>query len=310
MIKTDTQIGNFTFKNCIMNAAGINCYNKKELDELRQSHAGSFVTKSATVNIREGNPEPRYFNTPLGSINSMGLPNLGIDYYLDYLKEIPCNITSPFLSVTGLTTQETHTLLKKIQNSSYNGLVELNLSCPNVIGKPQLGYDFETVDNLLYEIFQYFNQPLGLKLPPYFDLSHFDQMANILNKYPLNFINTMNSVGNTLYINDETVCIKPKNGFGGLGGQSIKPIALANVHAFYQRLKPSISIIGTGGVLTGRDVFEHILCGASMVQVGTTLQQQGPDIFESLTKELKLIMEEKGYSCLSDFKGKLKYITD
>lgn len=51
--------------------------------------------------------------------------------------------------------------------------------------------------------------------------------------------------------------IRPKNGFGGIGGEYIKPTALANVHAFYQRLKPEIQIIGTGGVLTGRDAFEH-----------------------------------------------------
>jgi len=79
---------------------------------------------------------------------------------------------------------------------------------------------------------------------------------------------------------------------------------LANVHAFYQRLKPEIQIIGTGGVLTGRDAFEHILCGASMVQVGTTLH------FERITTELKTIMEEKGYESLEDFRGKLKYIEE
>jgi len=76
-----------------------------------------------------------------------------------------------------------------------------------------------------------------------------------------------------LYIEDESVVIRPKNGFGGIGGEYIKPTALANVHAFYQRLNPEIQIVGTGGVLTGRDAFEHILCGASMVQIGTTLHK-------------------------------------
>ncbi|MDO4432078.1 MAG: dihydroorotate oxidase [Aerococcaceae bacterium] len=303
-----TTIGSFTFDNCIMNASGVHCYNAEELDALRSSQAGTFVTKSATLSPREGNPLPRYYDTPLGSINSMGLPNLGIDYYLDYLEDVPVEKSSPFLSVTGLSNEETHTLLKKIQVSSYNGLVELNLSCPNVVGKPQLAYDFEAVDALLQEVFSYFEQPLGVKLPPYFDLSHFDQMAMILNRYPLAFVNTVNSIGNALYIEDETVTIRPKNGFGGLGGAYIKPTALANVHAFYQRLNPSIAIIGTGGVLTGRDVFEHILCGASMVQVGTTLQQQGTAVFERLTQELHDIMAQKGYTSLDDFRGKLNYM--
>ena len=89
---------------------------------------------------------------------------------------------------------------------------------------------------------------------------------------------------------------------------NIKPTALANVHAFYQRLKPEIQIIGTGGVKSGRDAFEHILCGASMVQVGTALQKEGVAVFDRITKELKEIMEEKGYETLEDFRGKLHYI--
>lgn len=308
MISLATQIGNFTFENCIMNASGVHCFDRQELEELRHSQAGGFVTKSATLTPREGNPLPRYHDTPLGSINSMGLPNLGLDYYLEYLCQ-PQNVTKPAcLSVTGLSQTESLRLLEKIQTSSYRGLVELNLSCPNVVGKPQLGYDFEAVTTLLDQVFKHTALPLGVKLPPYFDLSHFDQMANILNRYPLIFINTVNSIGNALYIEDETVTIKPKNGFGGLGGAYIKPTALANVHAFAQRLNPEIAIIGTGGVQTGRDLFEHILCGASMVQVGTALHQQGTAIFTRLINELCAIMQEKGYHQLSDFKGKLKYL--
>ena len=83
---------------------------------------------------------------------------------------------------------------------------------------------------------------------------------------------------------------------------------MANVHAFYQRLKPEIRIIGTGGVKSGRDAFEHILCGASMVQIGTALQKEGVAVFDRITKELKEIMEEKGYESLEDFRGKLHYI--
>lgn len=121
-------------------------------------------------------------------------------------------------------------------------------------------------------------------------------------------LNCVNSIGNGLYIEDESVVIRPKNGFGGIGGEYIKPTALANVHAFYQRLNPQIQIIGTGGVLTGRDAFEHILCGASMVQVGTTLHKEGVGAFDRITNELKAIMAEKGYESLEDFRGKLRYI--
>ena len=305
-----TQIAGFSFDNCLMNAAGVACMTVEELEEVRQSAAGSFVTKTATLEARTGNPEPRYRDVPLGSINSMGLPNQGIDYYLDYLLSLQESQPERtfFLSLVGMSPDETHTLLKKVQNSGFKGITELNLSCPNVPGKPQIAYDFETTERILGEAFGYFDKPLGIKLPPYFDIVHFDQAAEVFNRHPLKFVNCVNSIGNGMYIEDESVVIRPKNGFGGIGGEYIKPTALANVHAFYQRLNPSIQIIGTGGVYTGRDAFEHILCGASMVQIGTALHQQGVEVFERVSLGLKAIMVQKGYETIEDFKGKLKYL--
>ena len=305
-----TQIAGFSFDNCLMNAAGVACMTVEELEEVRQSAAGSFVTKTATLEARAGNPEPRYRDVPLGSINSMGLPNQGIDYYLDYLLSLQESHPERtfFLSLVGMSPDETHTLLKKVQNSGFKGITELNLSCPNVPGKPQIAYDFETTERILGEAFGYFDKPLGIKLPPYFDIVHFDQAAEVFNRHPLKFVNCVNSIGNGMYIEDESVVIRPKNGFGGIGGEYIKPTALANVHAFYQRLNPSIQIIGTGGVYTGRDAFEHILCGASMVQIGTALHQQGVEVFERVSLGLKAIMVQKGYETIEDFKGKLKYL--
>ena len=305
-----TQIAGFSFDNCLMNAAGVACMTVEELEEVRQSSAGSFVTKTATLEARAGNPEPRYRDVPLGSINSMGLPNQGIDYYLDYLLSLQESQPERtfFLSLVGMSPDETHTLLKKVQNSGFKGITELNLSCPNVPGKPQIAYDFEATERILGEAFSYFDKPLGIKLPPYFDIVHFDQAAEVFNRHPLKFVNCVNSIGNGMYIEDESVVIRPKNGFGGIGGEYIKPTALANVHAFYQRLNPSIQIIGTGGVYTGRDAFEHILCGASMVQIGTALHQQGVEVFERVSLGLKAIMAKKGYEKLEDFKGKLKYL--
>ena len=245
MVSTKTQIAGFEFDNCLMNAAGVACMTIEELEGVKNSAAGTFVTKTATLDFRQGNPEPRYQDIPLGSINSMGLPNNGLDYYLDYLldlQEKEPNRTF-FLSLVGMSPEETHTILKKVQESEFRGLTELNLSCPNVPGKPQIAYDFETTDRILAEVFAYFTKPLGIKLPPYFDIVHFDQAAAIFNKYPLKFVNCVNSIGNGLYIEDESVVIRPKNGFGGIGGEYIKPTALANVHAFYQRLNPQIQII-------------------------------------------------------------------
>lgn len=305
-----SRIANFEFENPLMNASGVWCENAEKLDDLKISSAGAFVTKSATPELREGNPAPRYVEVPLGTINSMGLPNLGFDFYLDYsLKfqdEDPGKVN--FLSIAGMCADDNFDMLKKINASDFRGLTELNLSCPNVPGKPQVGYDFEATEAILTEVYQFFEKPLGVKLPPYFDIVHFDQMAAILNKFPLQYVNCINSIGNGLYIDakKEEVVIKPKDGFGGIGGAYVKPTALANVRAFYTRLNSQISVIGCGGVESGQDVFEHLLCGAQMVQIGSQLMKEGPQIFDRVLGELKAIMLEKGYESIEDFRGKLK----
>lgn len=312
MLNLQTSVGKFNFANPLMNASGVNCFDKEELDAMVASAAGSLVTKSATMQPREGNPSPRYADLTLGSINSMGLPNLGVDYYLDYVLKYQADHPDEpiFMSIVGTSFEDNIAVARKIQDSDFAGLAEINLSCPNVPGKPQTAYDPEQTVKILDELFTFFTKPLGVKLPPFFDMAQFDQMAEILNRYPLTFINTMNSVGNGLMIDPltDTVLIKPKGGFGGVGGAYAKPIALANVRAFRQRLKPEISIIGTGGVNNGRDVYDLILCGADMVQVGTALHQEGPAIFDRLLGELSSVMQVKGYTALSDFRGKLQTI--
>lgn len=301
----------YTYENPLMNASGVHCMTVEELTALENSAAGAFITKSATLAPREGNPEPRYADVPLGSINSMGLPNNGVDYYLDYALKYQMNHEAPlFFSVAGTSVDENIALLQKIQDSDFQGITELNLSCPNVPGKPQVAYDFPLTEKILTEVFQFFTKPLGVKLPPYFDMAHFDQMAEILNKFPLTYVNSINSIGNGLYIDSESdqVVIRPKEGFGGIGGEYVKPTALANVRAFATRLKPEIKIIGTGGILTGQDAYEHLLCGATMLQIGTQLQKEGPAIFERIAQELEAIMKKKGYQSIADFRGKVKTI--
>jgi dihydroorotate dehydrogenase (fumarate) len=310
MINLKSKIGSFEFENPLMNASGVWCENTEKLDEMKNSASGSFVTKSTTPQLREGNPSPRYVEVPLGSINSMGLPNLGFDFYLNYsLKFEEENYGKiNFISIAGMKPEENLEMLHKINDSNFKGFTELNLSCPNLPGKPQIGYDFEATELILKQTFEFFKKPLGVKLPPYFDMVHFDEMSEILNKFPLGYVNCINSVGNGLYIDteNESVVIKPKDGFGGIGGAYVKPTALANVRAFYVRLNKSISIIGCGGVESGKDVFEHLLCGAEMVQIGTHLARNGVQVFDKILAELYEIMEQKGYKSIDDFRGKLK----
>lgn len=238
----------------------------------------------------------------------MGLPNQGLDYYIDLVEEMESHQKPYLLSLAGLSLEENLEMLTKVNAVSGIAGIELNLSCPNVPGKPQTAYDFERTKFVLDKVFEVNHLPLGVKLPPYFDMVHFQQMADILNVYPIAFVTCVNSIGNAMVIDveTETVVIKPKGGFGGLGGDYIKPTALANVRKFRQLLKKDISIIGCGGVKSGSDVFEHILCGADAVQIGTHYMRVGPSCFERIERELRELMLTKGYNSIDDFKGALR----
>lgn len=193
--------------------------------------------------------------------------------------------------------------------------VELNLACPNIPGKPTVALDFEQMADVLAQVtahagFKASGLPLGVKLAPYFDGPHYDQAASIINAHAgrIGYVVTMNTIGNCLVVDSgsETALIAPKGGFGGLAGGFAKPIALANVAQLRKRLDPSIDLVGVGGVKTGDDAFQLLLCGATAVQVATTHWLEGPACFDRICQELSDLMAAKGYSCIGDFQGKLK----
>lgn len=316
-----SHISNTKFSTCILNASGPICSMEEELIAIDDSSAGGVVTKTATFEKREGNEKPRYHDHMLGSINSMGLPNQGHQYYIKSSEKIK----KPYIiSMTGMTLEKTILILTNILiavknfNKKIDG-IEINLSCPNIVGKGQLAYDFKSLNTYLNELCTIYetitynmeNKPiLGIKLPPYFELDHFETVANIIVKYPINFITCINSIGNGLIINykTESTVIKPKDGIGGIGGSYVKPTGLSNVRNFYvqfQKLNKNINIIGCGGIETGRDAFEYILCGADLIQIGTQFYKENTNCFKRILKELEGIMKIKNYNNINDFKGKL-----
>lgn len=300
-------IAGVKFPSCVMNASGALCVTAEELTGLGRSRSGAIVTKSMTVEAREGNPEPRYHPFAGGSINSMGLPNLGYRAYAELIPALKQFGKPLIASVAGLC-EDDFPAIAKVINGAAPDLIEINLSCPNIPGKPQIGYDAEASERLIKRVRPLITVPMGVKLPPYFDPAHHELMGSVIARCGVDFLNLINSVGNGLFVNpdNETVVIKPKGGFGGLGGTIIKPVALANVRAFYKYFKGKMPIIGTGGVVQGVDAFEHLLCGASAVQVGTALVEEGVQVFARLEKELAACLEQRGYKSAEDCRGKLK----
>jgi dihydroorotate dehydrogenase (fumarate) len=306
-MELSTTIAGIKFPSCFMNASGALCVTREELLALGRSHAGAIVTKSMTVEPRQGNPSPRYYGFSGGSINSMGLPNLGYRAYAELIPDLKRFGKPVIASVAGLVEDDFPVIAEAI-NAAGPDLIEVNLSCPNIPGKPQIGYDAEASERLMKRVRKIITVPMGVKLPPYFDPAHHTLMGNVIGRCGVDFLNLINSVGNGLVVDPKTeaVVIKPKGGFGGLGGAIIKPVALANVRAFWKHFEGRMPIIGTGGVINGVDAFEHVLCGASAVQVGTVLVEEGIDVFARLEKELAICLAGKGYQSIADCRGGLK----
>ena len=302
-----TQIAGVKLETCVFNASGPNDVTLDELEIIAKSESSAITMKSCTLEPRKGNPEPRYHNLPEGSINSMGLPNLGYKEYIRLASILKSKYNKPIVaSISGLTLED-NIIIFHAFNGSKGDLIEFNPGSPNTIGKPIMGYDFDYLDRNLGGVTKLCKKPIGIKLPPYFDFVHFEEVVKIIRKHKVAYISSINSIGNALVIDPvkEQVVIKPKGGFGGLGGKYIKYTTLANVRKFHELL-PNIPIVGCGGVYSGIDVFELILAGATAVQLGTVFIQEGPSCFKRIQDELRSYMKSKGYESLDDFRGKLK----
>jgi dihydroorotate dehydrogenase (fumarate) len=128
-----TTIAGVKFPTCFMNASGALCVTREELFALGRSRAGAIVTKSMTVEPRVGNPEPRYYGFAGGSINSMGLPNLGYRAYAELIPDLKQFGKPVIASIAGLCEEDFLTMARVI-NQALPDLIEVNLSCPNIPG--------------------------------------------------------------------------------------------------------------------------------------------------------------------------------
>lgn len=322
-----TTVAGIAMDCCIYNASGPKSGHVSDLTNVAKSRSGAVLSKSATLKSQTGNPLPRLKKIEMSgsaghaSINSEGLPNAGIEYYIsDKVVSAVADLNKPYIvSISGLKLQNNLEMLSKIAQARLNGsaivAVELNLACPNIPGKPTIAYDFAQMSDILDQVTAHkelleSGLRLGIKLAPYFDMTYYERAAKIINAHAdrISFVVAINTIGNALVVdgNAEMANIAPKGGFGGLGGGLVKQVALANVRQLSLRLDPSIDIIGVGGVSTGMDAFELILCGAKAVQVATCHWLEGPKCFDRIATELEAIMSKKGYKSIEDFRGKLK----
>jgi len=315
MNKFNTTIGGVSLSGYIFNAAGPKDATYDELVPIAWSDSAAITMKSCTIEPREGNAEPRYAFTPepYGSISTSGLPNLGYKAYVELAGRMKSEFPGkPIIaSVAGLSLDDFPRLVQAFQDSDAD-LIEVNIhSCPKEKDKQQLAHDVQAIERVLISIMKLGKKPMGVKLPMFSDTDHIGKIAAAFIKYSVAFVSTVSSVTPALVIDTETesAVIKPKSGIGGMGGSYVKPFALANVRIFSELLKDSgVSVIGVGGVKTGKDAFEFLLAGADAVQIGTAFYEEGPECFTRVTDEFAAIMASKGYKHIADANGKLKLL--
>jgi len=226
----------------------------------------AFVSKTITLKPRDGNAPPRLYETPAGMINSIGLPNKGLDGYLAHDLPELARLPVPLITnVMGATADDIAALVEAVDARREIDAVELNVSCPNVKTGLDIGADPVELGAVVGRVRPLTAKPLIVKLTPNAsDVPAAAQAAEAAGADAVSLINTLRA-----YAPHPRVPRTPwlGGGTGGLSGPAVRAVALAQVRAVAQRV--SIPIVGMGGVQTGRHAAQLLDAGATLVAVGT-----------------------------------------
>jgi dihydroorotate dehydrogenase (NAD+) catalytic subunit len=280
-------------------ASGILGYSTETLGNLVKGGAGAVVTKSVGLKPREGYANPTVVQVSCGLINSMGLPNPGIDEYVRELRRMKAAVNVPLISsVYGYSAEEYATVAKKAVVAGADA-VELNVSCPHVKDTgSEIGQCPETVAEVVREAKASVSGPVFVKLSP--NVASIAEVAEAAVKAGANGLTVMNTV-KAMAIDIETAMPVLGNRVGGLSGPAIKPIALRCVYDVYERVK--VPIMGCGGIVDWRDAVEFLLAGASAVQIGTAISFKGRNVFRSVALGIERYLRRKHFEKVEEIVG-------
>ena len=264
-MNTSVRIAGVTFKNPVITASGTFGFGKEYAEFYPLSALGGICTKGLTIEERQGNPSPRVAETPSGMLNSVGLQNPGVDYYLrHYDKWLAGQGTVVIANIAGHKLEDYSAMARKISESSAD-MVELNISCPNVrSGGMAFGVQPASVRRVTEAVKRACNKPVITKLTP--NVSNIADNAKAAEDGGADAISLINTLTG-MAVDYRTRRPILANNTGGLSGPCVKPVALKMVWDCYNAVK--VPIIGLGGIQSYTDVLEFMICGATAVQVGT-----------------------------------------
>ena len=255
----------------------------------------AFVSKTVTLAPRQGNPPPRLWELPAGMINSIGLPNKGLDGYLaEDLPKLSALPVPLVVNVMGFSRDEVAELVTAFAERPEVFALELNVSCPNVETGLVMGADPFEVATLLERVRPLTTKPLIVKLTPNAtDVAAVAQAAEAAGANALSLINTVRGMA----LDPRTGEPWLGGGTGGVSGPAVRAVALAQVRSVREAV--SLPVIGMGGVQSGRDAFDLLRVGADLVAVGTE-SFRDPAAGLRVAAELSALLASRGSTLPSE----------
>ena len=315
-IKTDdlilnVKVCNLKFTNPIGLAAGFD-KNGKAYDGLMRLGFGFVEIGTVTINPQLGNKKPRIFRLleDKAIINRLGFNNIGAEKVLQNIEKYDSTNENGLLGVNlgkNLDSKELiedYVKLLKIFNrkASY---ITLNISSPNTPGLRELEQK-DNLDKLVKKISLFkrknsVNIPVFLKIDPDISRNQLGDIADIVLSSTINGV----IISNTSIHRSNELISKHANEKGGISGLPIKETSNKLLKDFYILTNGKIPLIGVGGISNGKDVYERILNGASLIQLYTSLIYKGPFIVNKIKEELVYLLKRDNYKSLEQAVGKL-----
>jgi len=301
MADLSVNICGIDFKNPVIPASGVFGYGREYEELFPLEKLGGIATKGTTLNRRTGNLAPRIAETPSGMLNSVGLQNPGIDWFIE--KELPNLLeknTVILANIAGSTVEECVQVAEKLDSTDVH-MIELNISCPNVKhGGAAFGTSCEMASEVVKQVRRATSKPLVVKLSP--NVTSIADIAKAVESEGADAVSLINTLlGMRIDINTGRPILR--NNVGGMSGPAVFPIAVRMVWQVANAV--GIPVIGMGGVSSGRDAVELMMAGASAVQVGAAIFTD-PYAPVRIIGEINDFLDSKNISSVRDIIGTVK----
>ncbi len=294
------ELPGLSLKNPIIPASGCFGFGREFAELYDLSVLGGIAIKSATPQLRAGNPTPRIAETPSGMLNAIGLQNKGVQYIkeheLPWLAQFDTEIIA---NVAGATEEDYIEVIEAMNDEPTVKAFELNISCPNVKhGGIGLGTNPDLAAHITKLAKAASKKPVYVKLSPNVtDIVAIAKAVEAAGADGIVLINTLMGMRIDLRTGKPLLANKT----GGLSGPAIKPVAIRMVYQVAQAV--SIPIIGVGGITCAQDVLEFLNAGASAVEVGAQ-NFVDPYVCPTIIKELPSVLEQYGYKDVKEAIGR------